>query len=134
MLPALALAAAADWRAGLPPAPLVALAGWGGALVLALAFAADRGRGSWHAALWMCGVPGAALLAYALAGVGSMETGRGPGAMLLASPLCWALQASGRLSAGMAARELVPLAPLVFVLLLSITALASRRRAERGPA
>ncbi len=134
MLPAMALSAVADWRAGFPPMALLVLAGWGVGLAVALAFAADRGPGPWHAALWLCGVPGAALLAYARTAVGSADPGLGLGAALAASPLVWCLDVSRRMAGAEAASELAPLAPLALAFLLAIAALVSGRETRKEAA
>ena len=90
-LPALALAGAIDWRAGLEPERLGLTLAWGLALIALFAFAAERGRGALHGVLWIALVPGAAALTYALDAAADVAAPARLADVGELSPLIWAL-------------------------------------------
>jgi hypothetical protein len=127
MLPALALALAADLEAAYPVRALVGTTAWGAVLCGALAWAAERGDGL-RAGVWLALVPGCAMLLAAWAFVGSAAVSAAPASWLAASPLAWSMLEIQRLRGAEAARFAIPLGPLAVVALLAVLGARGSKR------
>ena len=132
LLPALALALAADLGAGLERAAVLATAAWGTVLCALLAFGAQRG-GAAHARLWLVLVPGAALLLAARSFVGDLSGEALLARILEASPLAWSVERAGALRSGADAGTSAPLGPLAVAVLLAAARERGARSGEGSP-
>jgi hypothetical protein len=129
MLPALALALAADLQAALSPSALAETAAWGAILCAALAWSAERG-GELRSAAWFALVPGCALLLLAWAFVGGASARSGVASWLAASPLAWPVLRVQDLRVAQAPSVSVPWGPLAIAAILM--ALATRSAPREG--
>ena len=131
MLPALALALAADLDAAFAPRALLETAGWGALLCAALAWSAERGS-ELRSAAWIALVPGCALLLSAWAFVGPASARSGAARWLAASPLAWSVLQVEDLRFAGAPSPSVPWGPLaVAAILVGLAARTAPR--ERVP-
>lgn len=129
MLPALALAIAADLEAAFPARALAQTAAWGALLCAVLAWSAERGD-SLHAGVWLALVPGCAFLLAAWAFVGSAAASAAPASWLASSPLAWSVLEAQRLRGSDAAGWSLPVGPLAVVALLAALGALRPARAE----